>query len=101
MAKKQTLSTLEVCGMTGKSERRIQDACKSGELTAEKIGRAWRIEKASAREFARQLAKAERERIRKAEKAAKEAEKAEKRRNTKTQPKQAKNGRKTAKKGRK
>ena len=74
MAKKQIISTQQAVIMTGKSERRIQVACRSGEIRAEKIGRSWHIEKTSVNEFIRKLAKAERERVKKAKAAAKRRE---------------------------
>ena len=66
MAKKQIISTQQAVIMTGKSERRIQDACRSGELRAEKIGRSWHIEKTSVNEYIRKIVKAEKERAKKA-----------------------------------
>lgn len=75
MAKKQMISTQQAVIMTGKSERRIQLACQSGEIRAEKIGRSWHIEKTSVNEFIRKLAKAERERVKKAKAAAKKGRK--------------------------
>ena len=75
MAKKQIISTQQAVIMTGKSERRIQVACRSGEIRAEKIGRSWHIEKTSVNEFIRKLAKAERERVKKAKAAAKKGRK--------------------------
>lgn len=75
MAKKQMISTQQAVIMTGKSERRIQVACQNGEIRAEKIGRSWHIEKTSVNEFIRKLAKAERERVKKAKAAAKKGRK--------------------------
>jgi Fic family protein len=68
MARKQIISVQQAVIMTGRSERRIQLACQTGELRAEKIGRSWHIEKTSVNEYIRKIVKAEKARAKKAQK---------------------------------
>mgnify|MGYP003320609938 FL=1 len=67
MAKKKIIGTKEAAELTGRSERMIRVDIEKGLLEAEKVGNAWKIEKASIKGYMKALrgAKREREKARK------------------------------------
>lgn len=68
MARKQIITTAEAAELTGRSERTIRVDIEKGVLEAEKVGNAWKIEKASIKPYMKALRAAE-----KARKAAKKS----------------------------
>ena len=53
MTRRITLTVGEVCELTGKSERTIQDWCKTGKLDGFKGTKTWTIYKSSVNEYLR------------------------------------------------
>ena len=62
MAKKKIIGTKEAAELTGRSERMIRIDIEKGLLEAEKVGTAWKIEKASIKPYMKALRAAEKAR---------------------------------------